>query len=68
MKRESSIIHTKEDLIANNQEAYLIKKEEQELIRLDKAENIMSIIVKVEMAITLVLMTFYTILNGFPIM
>lgn len=67
MKRESSIIHTKEDSV-DSKEVYLIKKEEQELLRLDKTANILSAIVKVEMVITLILMTFYTVLNGFPVM
>lgn len=66
MKRESSIIHTKENI--NSKEVSLIKKEEQELMRLDKTANVLSVIVKVEMVITLVLMTSYAILNGFPMM
>lgn len=66
MKRESSIIHTKENI--DSKEVSLIKKEEQQLMRLDKTANVLSVIVKVEMVITLILMTFYTVLNGFPIM
>lgn len=66
MKIESSIIHTKENI--DSKEVSLIKKEEQELMRLDKTANILGAIVKVEMVITLILMTFYTVLNGFPIM
>lgn len=66
MKRESSIIHTKENI--DSKEVSLIKKEEQQLMRLDKTANILGAIVKVEMVITLILMTFYTVLNGFPIM
>lgn len=66
MKRESSIIHTKENI--DSKEVSLIKKEEQQLMRLDKTANVLSVIVKVEMVITLVLMTSYAILNGFPMM
>ena len=66
MKKESSIIHTKENSIKGDN--YLIKKEEQQLIRLDKTANVLSVIVKIEMVITLVLMTSYAILNGFHMM
>ena len=67
MKKESSIIDTKEKPINNfSKEHYLIEKEDRQIMRLEKTCNVLSTVLKLEMAITLVVVTFAFIFNGFP--
>ena len=64
MRKESNLISTKENTI--NEKLYPIEKEERQIMRLEKACSILSIALKVEMVITLVVMTFAFIAEGFP--
>lgn len=67
MKRENNIIHTKENPIKDvNKKIYPIEKEDQEIMRLEKTCDILGIALKVEMVITLVVVTFAVVFNGFP--
>lgn len=64
MERNSNIVHTKENPI--NEKLYPIEKEDREIMRLEKTCDILSIALKVEMAITLAVVTFAFIINGLP--
>ncbi len=66
MKKENNIIHTKENPMQDiHKELYPIEKEDKEIMRLEKTCDIMSILLKVEMVITLVVVTFAFMFNGF---
>ena len=66
MEKESNKIYTKENPIENvNKKLYPIEKEDREIMRLEKTCDILSVALKVELAITLVVVTLAFIFNGF---
>ena len=76
MKKESNIINTKENSEKNfrkenllvkkdDKQILLARKEEREIMRLEKTCDILSVLLKVEVAITLVVITFAFIFEGF---
>lgn len=76
MKKESNIIDTKENSVKNfrrelypakrnDKEMLLAEKEERAIKRLEKTCDILSVLLKVEIAITLVVVTFAFIFDGF---
>lgn len=67
MERKNNINFTKENPVRKvNEKLYPIEKEDREIMRLENTYDILSIALKVEMAITLVVVTFAFIVNGFP--
>lgn len=67
MERENKKIYTKENPTKKvNEKLYPIEKEDRQIIRLEKTCDILSTILKLEVAVTLAVMTFSVIVNGFP--
>lgn len=67
MERVNKKIYTKENPIKKvNEKLYPIEKEDRQIMRLEKTCDILSIALKVEVAITLAVMTFCAAVNGFP--
>ena len=82
MKKESNLIDTKENIMNNKEESYnyyksnlpactdkeiySLIKDDKEIALLEKGCNILGKILKVEAVITLIVITFAIIFNGFP--
>lgn len=67
MERKSNKNYTKENPGRKiNEKLYPMEKEDREIMRLENTYDILNIALKIEMAITLVVITFAFIVNGFP--